>query len=88
MAAKPAPEDLVVVSIGPERLTPAQAELLYLATTRTMGNLGQRVSENRYDTDALALLADATRIAALLVKAVPKKPEPKSAKRDPDADVE
>lgn len=77
-------EPLAVVSIGDEGLTAAQAELLYRATTAIMGKLGERVSENRYDTDALANLADATRISSLLVRAIPKKPEPKVEARDED----
>ncbi len=71
-------EPLAVVSIGDEKLTAAQAELLYRATTAIMGKLGERVSENRYDTEALANLADATRISSLLVRAIPKKPEPEA----------
>lgn len=70
-------DDLLVVLIGGEILTALQAELLFQAVTRAMGKLGERVSENRYDTEALAQLADATRIASLLVRAVPKKPKPK-----------
>lgn len=79
-------EPLAVVSIGDERLTAAQAELLYRATTSIMGRLGERVSENRYDTEALANLADATRISSLLVRAIPKKPEPKVESREEDDD--
>lgn len=81
---EPSDEPLLVVSIGGEMLTALQAELLYQAVTRAMGKLGERVSENRYDTEALAQLADATRIASLLVRAVPKKPPPKAERASAD----
>jgi molybdopterin-biosynthesis enzyme MoeA-like protein len=67
-------DTLFRVSIGSETLTGDQIELLYKAIARMAGDLGVRVSENRFDADALKLLADATRIATLLSQAMPKKP--------------
>jgi len=76
MADEPAP--LKVVSIGGEMLSGAQAELLFKAVCRAAGDLGTRVAQNRYDEDAVRLLADASRIASLLYDAVPKKVVPKA----------
>jgi hypothetical protein len=72
-------QPLTVVTIGGETLTGTQAELLYKAICRAAGELGQRVAENRYDEEAVELLADASRITKLLYSAVPKKPKPAKA---------
>jgi hypothetical protein len=65
-----------LIVIDGEILTGTQAELLYKAICRAAGELGQRVAENRYDEEAVELLADASRITKLLYAAVPKKPKP------------
>lgn len=66
------------IEIDGEILTPDQAELLYKAICRVSGEIGVRVAQNRYDEDAVRLLADASRIASLLYDAVPKKVVPKA----------
>lgn len=76
MTDEPAP--LKVVSIDGQPLSGAQVELLYKAIARASGDLGVRVAQNRYDEDAVRLLADASRITSLLYDAVPKKVAPKA----------
>ena len=71
------PATLKVVSTGNEMLSGAQVELLYKAICRASGDRGVRVAQNRYDEDAVRLLADASRITSLLYDAVPKKVAPK-----------
>ena len=73
------PSDLLVAAIGETTLSATQAEILYKATTRAMGDLATRIATNRYDEEALALLSDASAVAALLLRAVPRK---KAAKTD------
>lgn len=75
-------DTLPAVTIDGETLTGVQVELLYKAICRVAGDLGIRVAENRFDEDALVLLQDASRIANLLARAVPKKPVPPPAAHD------
>lgn len=64
----------LVVRIGETTLSPEQVDLLYKAIARVAGDLGQRLALNRFDEEALEMLNDAAKIAALLHASLPIEP--------------